>query len=192
MFIDQRHSRSQVRALAKGRRVLDLYAYIGGFSAAAGRGGARHVTTVDLAAPAIALARRNWSANGLPADRHTAIARDVPELLAELADEDARFDQIVADPPSFAPSAAALEKALSAYEHLHRACLDRLASGGLLVAASCSSHVGRDAFENALTRAAGARVLQVVDRWGPPADHPRLLAFPEGDYLTVTLARVVS
>ncbi len=193
LFLDQRISRATVRRLAKGRRVLDLYAYVGGFSAAAGKGGAAEVVTVDLAKPAIALAKRTWAANGLPRERQRAIAADVPELLKELAAAGERFDVIVADPPSFAPSAAAKDKALKAYELLHRACLELLAPGGMLLAASCSSHVGRDAFEEVLARAAEGRrvVLQVIDRWAAPPDHPRLLGFPEGDYLTVTLARVL-
>jgi 23S rRNA (cytosine1962-C5)-methyltransferase len=193
LFLDQRISRATVRRLAKGRRVLDLYAYVGGFSAAAGKGGATEVVTVDIAKPAIAMAERTWVANGLPEGKQRAVAADVPEFLTEAAEAGERFDVIVADPPSFAPSAATREKALRAYEKLHRACLQVLAPGGLLLAASCSSHVDRSAFEEALARAAEDKrvVLQVIDRWAAPPDHPRLLAFPEGDYLTVTLARVV-
>jgi 23S rRNA (cytosine1962-C5)-methyltransferase len=193
LFLDQRISRATVRRLAKGKRVLDLYAYVGGFSAAAGKGGAAEVVTVDIAKPAIAMAERTWASNGLPAERQRAVAMDVPEFLAEAAEAGERFDVIVADPPSFAPSAATRDKALRAYEKLHLACLRVLAPGGLLLAASCSSHVDRAAFEEALARAAEERrvVLQVIDRWAAPPDHPRLLAFPEGDYLTVTLVRAV-
>ena len=193
LFLDQRTSRAMVRRLAKGRRVLDLYAYVGGFSAAAGKGGASQVVTVDLAKPAIALAQRTWAANGLNPERQRAVAADVPTLLAELEAAGERFGMVVADPPSFAPSAAARDKALRAYEQLHGACLRLLSPGGLLLAASCSSHVDRPAFEEALARAAEAQrvVLQVIDRWAAPPDHPRLLAFPEGDYLTVTLVRAL-
>lgn len=193
LFLDQRASRAMVRRLAKGRRVLDLYAYVGGFSAAAGRGGAREVVTVDLARPAIELCRRTWAANGLSVGKQRAIAADVPEFLRELETGDERFDLVIADPPSFAPSAAARDKALGAYEALFGSCLQRLGPGGVLLAASCSSHVDRAAFDEVVARAADrARVvLQVVDRFGAPPDHPRLLAFPEGDYLKVTVARVV-
>ncbi len=194
LFLDQRISRAKVRALARGARVLDLYAYVGGFSAAAGKGGAESVVTVDVAKPAIALARRTWAANGLPQRAQRAVAADVPTLLDELAGNDERFDLIIADPPSFAPSAASRDKALLAYERLHRACLERLTPGGLLLAASCSSHVDRDAFEGALARAGegSRRIVQVIDRWAAPPDHPRLLAFPEGDYLTATLVRALA
>jgi 23S rRNA (cytosine1962-C5)-methyltransferase len=193
LFLDQRTSRSQVRALARDRSVLDLYAYVGGFSVAAGRGGATKVTTVDIAPAAIELSRRAWEANGLPDTRHRALARDVPALLTELLAGPERFDLIIADPPSFAPSAATRDKALGAYEALHRSCLSLLAPGGLLLAASCSSHVDRAAFEGALSRAAASQglVIQVIDRWAAPPDHPRLLGFDEGDYLVVTLVRVV-
>lgn len=192
-FLDQRVSRTKTRALARGRRVLDLYAYVGGFSVAAGKGGAAHVTTVDVAPGAIDLSRRAWAANELDPTRHEAVAADVPTLLQARVDAGERYELVIADPPSFAPSAATRDKALAAYENLHAACLQLLAPGGLLLAASCSSHVDRDAFESALARAAARerRVIQVVDRWAAPPDHPRLLAFAEGDYLKVTLARVV-
>ncbi|MCX4245115.1 class I SAM-dependent rRNA methyltransferase [Paraliomyxa miuraensis] len=193
LFLDQRSSRAMVRRLAKGRRVLDLYAYVGGFSAAAGKGGASSVVTVDLAKPAIAMAQRTWAANGLRPQRQRVVAADVPEFLAGLEANGERFDLVIADPPSFAPSAASRDKALRSYERLHGACLRVLAPGGLLLAASCSSHVDRAAFEDALAGAAQSQrvVLQVLDRWAAPPDHPRLLAFPEGDYLTVTLVRIL-
>ncbi|MCA9653662.1 MAG: class I SAM-dependent rRNA methyltransferase [Myxococcales bacterium] len=191
LFLDQRDSRAMVRRLARGRRVLDLYSYVGGFSVAAGKGGASSVLTVDLAKPAIALARRAWAANGLAPQRQRAEAADVPELLERLRAQGERFGLVVADPPSFAPSADARERALRSYGKLHQACLELLSPGGLLLAGSCSSHVDREAFEGALQQAAERVrcVLQVVERAAAPADHPRLLAFPEGDYLTVTLVR---
>ncbi|MEM9459563.1 MAG: class I SAM-dependent rRNA methyltransferase [Myxococcota bacterium] len=193
LFLDQRSSRALVRRLARRGRVLDLYAYVGGFSAAAGRGGATEVITVDLARPAIELARRTWRANGLPEQGQRAIAADVPTLLEDWRESAERFELIIADPPSFAPSADARDGALRAYEQLHRACLRLLAPGGLLLAASCSSHVDRPAFEEALARAAhrSGTILQVVERWGAPPDHPRLLSFPEGDYLKAILVRAV-
>lgn len=193
LFLDQRTARAMVRRLAKGRRVLDLYAYVGGFSAAAGKGGARAVTTVDLAGPAVELAKKTWASNGLEAARHEAIAADVPEVLRGFEAEGRRFDLVIADPPSFAPSAKALDKALRAYEALFAGALRVLDPGGVLVAGSCSSHVDRAAFDDVLQRAGddARAVLQVVDRFGAPPDHPRLLAFPEGDYLKVTVARRV-
>lgn len=190
LFLDHRESRFRVRQLSRGLRVLNLYAYTGGFSIAAGLGGAAHVTTVDVAPAAVALAEDGWRANGLRVADHRAIAADVPAFLAE---DDARFDLIVADPPSFAPSERAKPAALDAYEKLHASCLSRLELGGFYLAASCSSHVRGVDFEGTLREGArkARKRLQVLDRWGGAPDHPRLIAFPEGDYLDCVLTRVV-
>ncbi|MEM6991544.1 MAG: class I SAM-dependent rRNA methyltransferase [Myxococcota bacterium] len=191
LFLDHRPARRAVRELSSGARVLDLYAYVGGFSAAAGLGGAAAVTTVDIAEPAIAMARQTWAANALAESTQRAVAQGVPEFLAQCSREGARFDVIIADPPSFAPNAASVRGATRAYDKLHRACLELLAPGGWLLAATCSSHVDAASFDRILGEAAGkaGRPLQVVGRWGAPEDHPRLAAFPEGDYLAVVLAR---
>jgi 23S rRNA (cytosine1962-C5)-methyltransferase len=193
LFLDHRESRHRVRALAAGVRVLNLYGYTGGFSIAAGLGGAAHVTTVDVAAPALALAERSWSQNALPSERHATRAADVPDLLAELGAAGERFGLIIADPPSFAPNERSKPAALASYGKLHAACLGLLEPGGFYLAASCSSHVTAEDFDASLREGARAarRVLQVLERSGAPADHPRLLAFPEGDYLKVVVARVV-
>lgn len=193
LFLDHRPARHQIRGLAAGARVLDLYAYVGGFSAAAGLGGAEAVTTVDIAAGAIEAARETWRVNGLPAQRQQALVSDVPEFLIACAKRRERFDIIIADPPSFAPNAGSVRTALRAYDKLHRACLELLAPGGWLLAATCSSHVDAATFDSVVAEASGraARPLQVVSRWGAPADHPRLAAFPEGDYLAVVLARAL-
>jgi 23S rRNA (cytosine1962-C5)-methyltransferase len=192
LFLDHRDSRATVRALADGARVLDLYAYVGGFSAAAGLGGAAHVDSVDVAAEAIALGEQTWRANGLSPSRRIGHALDVPRFLAAACERGERWDLVIADPPSFAPNEASKPRALQSYARLHEACLDVLAPGGLLLAASCSSHVRAHEFEAVLAGAASRkrRVLQLLARAGAPADHPRLLAFPEGDYLEVIIVRV--
>lgn len=194
LFLDHREGRRRVRALARGARVLNLYGYVGGFSVAAGLGGADHVETVDVAAPAIRLAEAAWKENGLDPGRHVGVASDVPAYLAHLREQKERFDLVVADPPSFAPSEDAVPAALKSYRLLHRACLRLLAPGGLYLAASCSSHVPSERFERTLFDAAekAGVTLQVLERWGAPADHPRLLAFPEGDYLKCVVARALS
>lgn len=194
LFLDHRESRRRVRTLAAGLRVLDLYSYVGGFSASAGLGGATHVTTVDASPGAIDHAGRTWLANGLHAERQERVVADVGEFLNAKADTRERYDLVIADPPSFAPSHAVRTKALRSYTRLHETALRVLAPGGFYLAASCSSHVDRSAFDETIVE--GARkarcILQVLDRWGAPADHPRLVAFPEGDYLAVTLCRVVA
>ena len=191
MFLDHRESRLRVREVSRDARVLNLFGYTGAFSIAAGLGGARTVDTVDLAGPALELADRGWASNGLEVARHKSHRADAFVYLDQAAARRTRWDVIIADPPSFAPNEEALEAALASYRKLHAACLTVLAPGGLYLGASCSSHVRRDAFdETILAGAARARrPLQLLDSWGAAPDHPRLPAFPEGDYLKSTLVR---
>jgi 23S rRNA (cytosine1962-C5)-methyltransferase len=192
LFLDHRESRARVRGLARDLSVLNLYGYTGGFSVAAALGGAAEVTTVDVAKPALDLASRTFEANGLAAARHCIEAADVPEYLARATAAGERFDLIVADPPNFAPNARSVERATESYHKLHAACCALLPPGGLYLAASCSSHIRAGAFLDTLregSRRAG-RILTVLEQHGAPADHPRRLAFPEGDYLKVVLAHV--
>jgi 23S rRNA (cytosine1962-C5)-methyltransferase len=191
LFLDQREARARVRAMASGASVLNLYGYTGGFSIAAALGGARDVTTVDIAAPALALAEQTFELNDT-GSAHKTVAADVPAFLGELAQSGSRFDFVVADPPNFAPSEAALDGALASYASLHGLALGAVARGGYYLAGSCSSHVSATAFLETLRAGAqkARRIVQVLDQHGAPPDHPRLLAFPEGDYLEVVLARV--
>jgi 23S rRNA (cytosine1962-C5)-methyltransferase len=192
LFLDHRESRARVRGLSRDASVLNLYGYTGGFSVAAGLGGARMVSTVDVAKPAIELAERTFVSNGLPAERHRAIAEDVPQFLAGAREREERHELVIADPPNFAPSQAKLEAALDSYSALHAACISITTPGGLYLAASCSSHVRMQDFLDTLRE--GARreraQLSLLEQTGAPFDHPRLLAFPEGDYLKVVLCRV--
>jgi 23S rRNA (cytosine1962-C5)-methyltransferase len=191
LFLDHRESRARVRTLSRGASVLNLYGYTGGFSVAAGLGGARAVTTVDVAKPAIELAERTFVANGLAAELHRAVASDVPEYLQAAAKQGERHELVIADPPNFAPSQSKLDNALESYAALHAGSLALVAAGGLYLAASCSSHVRMADFLDSLREGARRekRVLQLLEQTGAPFDHPRLLAFPEGDYLKVVLAR---
>jgi 23S rRNA (cytosine1962-C5)-methyltransferase len=179
------------RMLAPGLSVLNLYGYTGGFSVAAGLGGATRVTTVDQAKPALALAERSFVDNGLPAALHTCLADDAIAYLSAAKERGERYQLVISDPPNFAPRKTAVESATKAYEALHSAALAVLEPDGLYLAASCSSHIDRALFEETLRRGASyqRRVLQVLELTGAPADHPRLLAFPEGDYLKVLLTR---
>jgi 23S rRNA (cytosine1962-C5)-methyltransferase len=188
-FLDHRDSRRRLRELAAGARVLDLFACTGGFSIAAGLGGARRVVSVDVAAPALRLAELAWVDNGLAADRHAVVRSDVESFLA--ARQRDRYDIVVADPPSFAPRQSAVPRALVAYRALHRSALARLAPRGLYLAASCSSHVDAAAFADTLVRGARAAggELEPLEHWSAPADHPSRPGFPEGDYLAVALGR---
>jgi 23S rRNA (cytosine1962-C5)-methyltransferase len=194
LFLDQREARRRVRALAKGRRVLNLYGYTGGFSVAAGLGGAAEVTTVDHAPAAVALATETWRANGLPPDAHRAVVSDVAAFLSDRARSGSRWDLVIADPPSFAPREDALPEALRAYRTLHASAATKVSPGGMYLAGSCSSHVRREAFAQTVAEgfAKAKRIAQRVAFITAPEDHPVLCAFPEGEYLKNLLVRAVS
>jgi 23S rRNA (cytosine1962-C5)-methyltransferase len=192
LFLDQRENRALVRTLAAGRRVLNLFGYTGGFSIYAATGGATATTTVDVAAPAIAAARRNFERNGLALAAAEFHAEDAFAFLERVAATGARYDLVISDPPSFAPSQKALPAALRAYTQLHRLCAQVTAPGGLLCAASCSSHVDGAAFLRTVEEGAAAagRRFTLTELRGASADHPTLPAFPEGDYLKFAHGRL--
>ncbi len=184
-FLDQRDNRRRVRELtAPGSRVLNLFSYTGGFSLAAALGGAAEVTSVDSASRAHATAQRSFRKNGIDPGRHSFVTADAFSFLDEAAKRGRRFDLVVCDPPSFAPNEKSKKKALGAYQKLHRACAAVLAPGGVLCAASCSSHVTMEELLSTLDDVAlGRGDLSLHGAFGPPPDHPSPAAFPEGRYL---------
>jgi 23S rRNA (cytosine1962-C5)-methyltransferase len=183
-FLDQRDNRQRVRELASGARVLNLFSYAGGFSLYAAAGGARHVTSVDVAANAHATAQASFRASGLDPAAHAFKTADAFAFLEAARQRGERWDVVISDPPSFAPNEKSVGRAMAAYRSLHKACAAVLAPGGLFCAASCSSHVGEDAFLSTLDDAALDRDdLRVLEIRGAGADHPVLPAFPEGHYL---------
>jgi 23S rRNA (cytosine1962-C5)-methyltransferase len=184
-FLDQRDNRRRVGELALGRRVLNLFSYAGGFSLRAAIGGALHVTSVDVAARAHATAQASFRLAGFDPAAHVAfVTAEVHAFLDAARARAETWDLIISDPPSFAPSEKALARALSAYRALHRACVEVLSPGGILCAASCSSHVDTATFLQTLDDAAlGGRELTVVELHGAGIDHPCVPAFPEGRYL---------
>jgi 23S rRNA (cytosine1962-C5)-methyltransferase len=192
LFIDQRENRIRVAQRARGKSLLNLFGYTGGFAVHAAIAGARRTDTVDIAGPAIEAARRNFELNGLPLDRAGFHAGDVFDFLARAMERGERWDIVVSDPPSFAPKKEAVEAARRAYQKLHRMAASVVTSGGLLCAASCSSHFGRQDFLASVV----AGVRQAGRRWtlegiyGAGFDHPVLEAFPEGDYLKFAMGRV--
>ncbi len=199
MFLDHRPNRLRARELITGLvavgeapRVANLFGYTGGFSIAAGLGGAASVVTVDVAAPALELATRGWLQNGLDPGRHYAAPVEVERWLADQRGRKG-FDLIVADPPSFASKQASRDRAIAAYRALHQNALPAVRDGGYYLAASCSSRVDRAAFEDTLRHAARSvgMSLQVLERSGAGFDHPVPLGFPEGEYLCAVLARVI-
>jgi 23S rRNA (cytosine1962-C5)-methyltransferase len=180
-FLDQRGNRRQAGALAKGRSVLNLFSYTGGFSVYAAGGGAASVLSLDISEHALAVARRNFSLNrdrpAVARCRHETIHADAFDWLAEKPK--ARFDMIVVDPPSLAKRESERAAAIGAYGRLIEGALSCLASDGILVAASCSAHVSADEFFGLARKfGPGGEVLKTTRH---PADHPA--TFPEAEYL---------
>jgi 23S rRNA (cytosine1962-C5)-methyltransferase len=184
-FLDQRANRQVVRAHAAGLDVLNLFSYTGGFSVHAALGGARRVTSVDIAAPAIAAAQDNFQRSGVAPAAHGFHAVDAFEFLTRAAAEGRRWDLVIVDPPSFAPSEKARGKAMPAYTRLAGQGLAVTAPGGLFCLASCSSHVTEVDLLGCLADAAGKAGRRVRARMilGAASDHPVLPGFPEGRYL---------
>ena len=192
LFLDQRDNRARVRALARGRRVLNLFGYTGGFSIYAAAGGAAHTTTVDVAREAIQSARHNFERNHLPLEAAELHAADAFAFLERAIGDRISYDLVISDPPSFAPSRKALPAALGAYRRLHRLCATVTARGGILCAASCSSHVGAEAFERTIVEGAAdaGRRFELDEMHGAAADHPVAPFFPEGSYLKFAVGRL--
>jgi 23S rRNA (cytosine1962-C5)-methyltransferase len=188
MFIDQRETRARVGALAKGARVLDLYAYAGGFSLAAGRGGAASVTAVDSSAKAVARTLAHAAKNRVTVEAVEADAFRYLETATPRA-----YDLLIVDPPKFARARKDLEAARKGYERLNALALQAAAPGAILVTCSCSQNVDAETFERIV--AAGAkqagREVRVFERRGPAADHLLPPGFTEGQYLKVLFCYVV-
>jgi len=191
-FFDQRDNRARVGGLATGRRTLNVFAYTGGFSLYAARGGAPEVLSLDASAPALAAAERNFALNrdnpAVAAARHTVLAADAFAALAELRGRGERFDLVIVDPPAFAKREDEVERAVQAYARLTGLALGVLAPGGILVMASCSSRVSAGLFFATVHRAAqqAGRPLHEIDHTGHAIDHP--VRFPEGAYLKCLFA----
>lgn len=188
-FLDQRENRARVESLAQGKSVLNVFAYTGGFSLYAARGGATAVTSVDISQPALDAAKQNFSLNpALAQIPHEMIRGDAFQVLAEMGRHGRTFDMVIIDPPAFAKKKADVEKAMGAYGRLVTLGLGVLRNGGTLVMASCSSRVAAaDFFELVAERARGAgRPLRHIQTTGHALDHP--IRFKEGAYLKCLFA----
>jgi 23S rRNA (cytosine1962-C5)-methyltransferase len=179
-FIDQRENRHLVRQMAEGKKVLNTFAYTGGFSVAAALGGATEVHSVDSSKTAMALCEKNMSLNNTEA--HTAIVADVFDYLKNMPED---FDVIVLDPPAFAKHLSALSKGLQGYKNINYLALQKIKKGGLLFTFSCSQVVSEMDFRKAVFLAAAQtrRNIRVIQRLQQPADHPVDLFHPQGEYL---------
>lgn len=181
-FVDQRENRSLLEHYAKGRNVLNMFCYTGGFSVYAMRGGANLVHSVDSSAKAIDLTRANAEMN-FPGDaRHEAFAEDAFKFLEQAG---SNYDLIVLDPPAFAKHKDALPRALKGYTRLNAIAFRKIKPGGIVFTFSCSQAVNKDQFRLAVFTAAAqsGRHVRILHQLHQPADHPINIYHPEGEYL---------
>ena len=181
-FIDQRENRRLLSEYAKGKDVLNMFCYTGGFSFSAMRGGANLVHSVDSSAKAIELTNRNVELN-FPGDtRHEAFVADAFDYLQDIKDQ---YDLIILDPPAFAKHRGALSQALQGYKRLNANAFRQIKPGGILFTFSCSQVVTRNNFREAVFSAAAiaGREVRILHQLSQPVDHPINIYHPEGEYL---------
>lgn len=189
-FLDQKYNRAAVARLAQGKRVLDCFTHIGSFALNAAKGGAAHVTAVDVSETAVEMARLNAERNGV-SDRMDCVAADVFELLPTL--EQGAYDFIILDPPAFTKSRKTLHNALRGYKEINYRAMKLLPRGGYLATCSCSHFATEEEFCKMLVSAAkdaNVQLRQIEARQQSP-DHPILWGVPETSYLKFYLFQVV-
>lgn len=190
-FYDHRLNRARMRSYVPGRRVLDLFSYVGGWGVQAAAAGAERVLCVDSSAEALEWAERNARLNGV-GERVETRRGDAFDVLRALAAGGERFGAVILDPPAFVKRKKDLRKGEEAYRRLTLAALEVLEPDGFLVSASCSFHFPREGLRDALRRAGRktGRVVQITEQGGQGPDHPVHPAIPETAYLKVVFARV--
>ena len=181
-FVDQRENRHLLERYSKGRNVLNMFCYTGGFSFYAMRGGANLVHSVDSSAKAIDLTNQNVELNFPGDDRHQAFAEDAFKYLDRMGDQ---YDLIILDPPAFAKHRDALRNALRGYSKLNAKAFEKIKPGGILFTFSCSQVVDKKDFRNAVFTAAAqsGRSVRILHQLTQPGDHPVNIYHPEGEYL---------
>ena len=184
-FVDQRENRLLLQQYARGRRVLNMFCYTGGFSFYAMRGGAELVHSVDSSAKAIELTNRNVELNFPGDQRHEAFCEDAFKFMDNVPADNVPYDLVVLDPPAFAKHRGALHNALKGYTRLNQKAMQIIAPGGILFTFSCSQVVTKDNFRNAVFTAAALarRKVRILHQLHQPADHPINIYHPEGEYL---------
>ena len=192
LYYDQRPNHAFAAGLARGARVLDVFSHVGGFSLAALAGGAESALAVDGSALALALAEEGAALSGV-ADRFATRAGDAFAVLEALAEEGARFDVVICDPPAFAPAKPALEAGLRAYERVARAAAGLVAPGGYLVLCSCSHAADLSKFRTACNRGIGraGRSAQLIHTGFAGPDHPQHPQLAESGYLKALFYRLL-
>ena len=182
-FLDQRENRALVGSVAKGRNVLNLFCYTGGFSIYALAAGAAHVDSVDSSKKAMMMVDRNVALNGFDSSVHTSLCCDAIDYLRDVPE--GKYDLMIVDPPAFAKHRGALKNALRAYQRLNAAAISKVAPGGFVFTYSCSQVVDKEAFALAVFSAAAqaGRSVRILDRLNQPCDHSVNIYHPEGEYL---------
>ena len=182
-FLDQRDNRALVGSVARGRNVLNLFCYTGGFSIYALANGAAHVDSVDSSKKAMMMVDRNVELNGFEPSRHTSLCCDAIDYLREVPV--GKYDLMIVDPPAFAKHRGSLKNALRAYQRLNAAAISKVAPGGFIFTYSCSQVVDKEAFALAVFSAAAqaGRRVRILDRLNQPCDHSVNIYHPEGEYL---------
>ena len=181
-FVDQRENRHLLERYSKGRNVLNMFCFTGGFSFYAMRGGANLVHSVDSSAKAIDLTNQNVELNFPGDERHQAFAEDAFKYLDRMGDQ---YDLIILDPPAFAKHRDALRNALRGYSKLNAKAFEKIKPGGILFTFSCSQVVDKKDFRNAVFTAAAqsGRSVRILHQLTQPGDHPVNIYHPEGEYL---------
>jgi 23S rRNA (cytosine1962-C5)-methyltransferase len=192
-YCDQRDNREILAAYSKDKKVLDCFCYSGGFTLNSLKHGAAHVTSVDSSALAIETLAHNLELNGFDAAQQLSIQSDVNKQLRVFKDEGKKFDIVVLDPPKYAPSRSALDRAARAYKDLNRLGMLLLEKGGILATYSCSGAVDMETFKQIIAWAAldAGKEVQIIKQFHQPEDHPVRVSFPEGEYLKGLLLRVL-
>lgn len=191
-YLDQQENRVRVARYAPGARLLDAFAYTGGFTLAALAAGAEHATLLDSSADALRLAARAAELNGF-APRCAAREANVFEELRRLGESGERFDLVVLDPPKFVHAAEQVQAGSRGYKDVNLQGLRLVRPGGVLATFSCSGHVDAALFQKIVAGAAldAGREVQIIERLSQPPDHPISLAFPEAEYLKGLVLRVL-
>ena len=184
-FIDQRENRALLERYSKGKSVLNMFCYTGGFSVYAMRGGANLVHSVDSSAKAMEITDKNIALNFGNDSRHISYAEDAFKFLNGIQDSGVKYDLIVLDPPAFAKHREALRNALKGYKRLNAKAFEQIKPGGILFTFSCSQVVSREQFRLAVFSAAAesGRNVRILHQVTQPADHPVNIYHPEGEYL---------
>ncbi|MDE6717510.1 MAG: class I SAM-dependent methyltransferase, partial [Muribaculaceae bacterium] len=182
-FVDQRENRALLEKFSKGRKVLNMFCYTGGFSVYAMRGGALSVDSVDSSSKAVALTDANIALNFPDDPRHHTYDTDAFKFLADMKKD--AYDLIILDPPAFAKHRSAIKNGLIGYRKLNGKAFDKIRSGGILFTFSCSQAITKEMFRLAVFSAAAksGRKVRILHQLSQPADHPVDISHPEGEYL---------